>query len=117
MAYPLVKACRALSLFIVSLCLTGCTAYQPPFTQHLTQAMTFDKVLQVASEDGYGRYSEVAQYKGYRLLCFVQGESGDEVYLVVNSQGRPMLRTMAYDSLDREKLINFVDDLLKHNKG
>lgn len=114
MVYPLVKTCRGLCLFICSLCLAGCTVYQPPFTQHLTQTMTFDMVLRVATEEGYGRYSEVAQYKGYRLLCFERGEGGDEVYLVVNSHGKPMLRTMDYDRLDREKLVNFVDDLLKH---
>ena len=117
MTDSVVKTCGVLCLFISSLFFAGCTAYQPPFTQHLTQDMTFDRVLRVAVEEGYGSYSEVAQYKGYRLLCFARGAGGEEVYLVVNSQGRPMMRTMAYDRLDKEKLVNFVDDLLKHKQG
>jgi hypothetical protein len=111
------KGVWPLCFFFLARCLSGCAACGPPFTRHLTQTMTLERVLQVAAEEGYGTSREVAQYKGYRLLCFARGEGGggDEVFLVVNGQGRPMLRNVAYDRMDRETLVNFVEDLLRHN--
>jgi len=79
--------------------------------------MTFADVLSVAQEKGYGNYCEIAGYKGYRLLCFKNDEGGGDVFLVVNKMGKPMLRTLEYGTIDKTKLVNFVDDLLIHSRG
>jgi len=111
-----IKACSGCFL-VLSLFLAACTAYQPPFTQHLDQRMTFADVLSVAQEKGYGSYCELADYKGYRLLCFKNDEGVGDVFLVVNKLGKPMLRTLEYGTIDETKLVNFVDDLLTHSRG
>lgn len=109
-----IKACRGICFFALSFSLAACTAYQPPFTHHLDPRMTFADVLSVAQEKGYGGYCEIADYKDYRLLCFKNDESGDDVFLVVNKTGNPILRTLEYGRIDEAKLVNFVDDLLIH---
>jgi hypothetical protein len=110
----LAKMCRGICCFVFSLFFAGCATYQPPFTHHLTQGMTFAEVVSVAQGEGYGSYWEIADYKGYRLLCFKNGEGRDNVFLVVNKLGKPMLRTLEYGTIDEAKLVNFVDDLLRH---
>jgi hypothetical protein len=102
---------------ILSLTVTACAAYQPPFTHYLNPGMTFADVLYVAQEQGYGSYREIADYKGYRLLRFRNDEVGGEVFLVVNKLGEPMLRALEYGRIDEAKLVNFVDDLIIHGKG
>jgi len=76
--------------------------------------MTLVDVLSTAQEKGYGGYCEIAEYKDYHLLCFKNDEGGDDVFLVVNERGNPMLRTLEYGRIDEAKLVNFVDDLLMH---
>lgn len=110
----LAKMRRGMCFFALSLCFAGCASYQPPFTHHLNQRMTFADVLSVAQEEGYRSYCEIADYKGYRLLCFKNGEGEGDVFLVVNKLGKPMLRTLEYGTIDEAKLVNFVDDLLRH---
>ena len=102
---------------VLSLFFVACAAYQPPFTHHLDQRMTFAEVLSVAQEKGYGSYCEIADYKGYRLLCFKNDEGVGDVFLVVNKLGKPMFRTLEYGTIDETNLVNFVDDLLIHGKG
>lgn len=109
-----IKAGSWICFFVLALLLASCAAYQPPFTHHLDQRMTFADVLSVAQEKGYGSYCEIADYKGYRLLCFKKAEGEGDVFLVVNKLGKPMLRTLEYGTIDETKLVNFVDDLLLH---
>lgn len=112
-----IKACRGVFFLVLSLSFVACAAYQPPFTHHLDQRMNFADVLSVAQEKGYGSYCEIADYKGYRLLCFKNDEAGGDVFLVVNKLGKPMLCTLEYGTIDEANLVNFVDDLLIHSRG
>lgn len=111
------KAGRGICFLALSFSFAACAAYQPPFTHQLDPRMTLAEVLSVAQEKGYGNYCEIADYKGYRLLCFKSDEGGGEVFLVVNKRGRPMLRTLEYGRIDETSLVNFVDDLLMHGRG
>lgn len=110
-------ACKLFFLVFLGISLWGCAEYQPPFTHHLTPDMNFPTVEEVAREKGYHSYYEVAAYKGYYLLCFENQDDRPEVYLVVNQQRQPVLRSMGYRQIDKDKLIHFVDDLIRHQKG
>lgn len=101
-------------LFFAVLSLGACTEYKPPFTHYLTSEMDFVEVQHIAATHGYEKHCEVAEYKGYCLLNFKQTGGGDDVFLVVNEQHRPVLRTFGFGKIDNAKLVHFVDDLLMH---
>ncbi|MCB2183704.1 MAG: hypothetical protein KQH63_16845 [Desulfobulbaceae bacterium] len=105
-----------LLITLLFLLLAGCTEYQPPFTHHLKPEMDFDTVKAVAAQKGYTRFSEVGNYKGYCLLCFKKADGGEDVYLIINTERKPVLRTLGYGQIDEKKLQHFVEDLIKHNK-
>lgn len=92
---------------------TACAEYRPPFTCLLDGGMTFAQVERIAAREGFLKHRVAAGYKGFRLLGF-EKEGCDEVFLIVDRQGRPMFQTMGYGVLSRRQLVNFVDDYLKH---
>ena len=101
-------------LFFAVLSLGACTEYKPPFTHYLNPEMDFASVQHIAASHGYEKYCEVSKYKGYCLLNFEKTGGGDDVFLVVNEQQRPVLRTFGFGEIDNEKLVHFVDDFIKH---
>lgn len=103
-------------LYIVLCALGGCAEYQPPFTHYLTHDMNFETVRAVAAEKGYHSFSQVADYRGYRLLDFVKNDDGSEVFLVVDPERRPVMRTFGFGRIDSDTLVNFVDDLIQHQQ-
>ncbi len=93
----------------------ACTSYQPPFTHYLCHTMTFAEVLKVAKQNKMSVYEEIAVYKGYRLLCFKSDTSGPDVFLIVNLEGKPVLRNFQNGMMNDRILINYVEDFDRHN--
>ena len=96
--------------------LYGCTEYQPPFTHYLTQDMDFASVQDIASQKGYTTYRQVAYYRGFCLLAFEKNGGGEDVFLIVDNDKKPAMRTLGFKKLDSDKLVRFVDDLYRHRQ-
>ncbi len=103
--------------FFLLLGLGGCTEYQPPFTHQLTPDMDFKTVKSIAAKKGYNTFNQIADYQGYCLLSFEKSDGGDDVFLVLDTEKRPALRTLGFEKIDSDKLVHFVDDLFLHQQG